>query len=70
MFFSKTSRGNTPAQGQLEPAGGPDTLLKEETLSVERRQVQRMLGGKSGLGRYRKWTWLICSENMKLMSNE
>ncbi len=65
MFFSSRNLGNTPSPGQPETGDDPPILLKAVTLRLERRQVQSMLGGKSGHGRYRKWTWLICRENVQ-----
>lgn len=56
MFFSSSNLGNTLSPGHLELDGVHPTLLKLVTLTLERKHVQSMLGGKSGQGRYRKWT--------------
>lgn len=55
MFLCSSNRGNAPSPGQRLSGGEPPALLKAVTLRLERRQVQSMLGGKSGQGRYRKW---------------
>lgn len=57
-LFSSNRRVRAPSSGQRGFRVGPPTLLKAVTRRLDRRQVTSMTLGKSGHGRYRKWTWL------------